>query len=148
MNATQPIGSILLGFFADKIGNAKTLITCVSLLSAVILLLLPVNHPWLIGLFVMIIAFGLGGVSVVQSSMTAELFGMKSHGTILGNTVFTFSLGGAAGTYLGGALFDSTGSYRLIFLLCAMLVLIAITLAILLSREKKEAVFKEFKERA
>jgi predicted MFS family arabinose efflux permease len=139
MNGAQPAGSIVLGFIADRIGNGKALITCMCLLSSVILLLLPVTNPWLIGFFVMIAAFGLGGVSVVQSSMTAELFGMRSHGTILGYTVFTFSLGGAVGTYLGGAVFDSTGSYRLVILLCGILVLVAIIVAIFLNRKRGEA---------
>jgi predicted MFS family arabinose efflux permease len=74
--------------------------------------------------------------------MTAELFGMKSHGMILGYTVFTLSLGGAAGTYLGGAIFDSTGNYRLVFLLCAILVLVAIMMAVALNWKKKEAVLE------
>ena len=138
MNGAQPVGSIALGFLADRIGNKKVLITCVGLLLAVILLLLPVTNPWLIGFFVMILAFGLGGVSVIQSSMTGEFFGMKSHGAILGYTVFTFSLGGAVGTYLGGELFDSTGSYRLVFSLCGILVLAAMIMVKCLNWKVKE----------
>jgi MFS family permease len=145
MNGAQLVGSIALGYAADRIGNGKSLISCVCLLSAVILLILPVSNPWVIGFIVMIIAFGLGGVSVVQSSMTAELFGMKSHGIILGYTVFTFSLGGAVGSYIGGALLDSTGSYRLVFLLCGILILDAIIMAIYLIRKRKEEVLEYFK---
>jgi len=138
MNGAQPVGSVVWGLVADRIGNRKVLVTCVCLLSAVIFLLLPLGNPWLIGFLVMVIALGLGGVSVTQSSITAELFGMRSHGTILGYTVFTFSVGGALGTYLAGALFDSTGSYQIIFLLCGALILAAVMMAMYLSRKRQQ----------
>jgi MFS family permease len=134
MNGAQPVGSIVMGIVSERIGNRRSLVTCVSLLSAVILLLFPVTNPWLLGLILMVIAFGLGGISVVQSSITAELFGMKSHGTILGYTVFTFSIGGALGTYIGGSVFDATGSYQIVFLICGVLILAAIFMVILLNR--------------
>jgi MFS family permease len=140
MNGAQPLGSILGGIIADKIGNAKTLLASICLISTVILLLLPIASPWIMSLIVMIVAFGLGGTSVVQSSMTAELFGMKAHGAILGYTVFTFSLGGAAGTYIAGLIFDFTSSYQWVFLLCGMLIFAAVLIAVSLYRIKSEVV--------
>jgi MFS family permease len=137
MNGAQPVGSIFMGIIADKVGNRKVLVASLCLLSPVILLLLPVTNPWLIGLFVMLIAFGLGGTSVVQSSITAELFGMKSHGAILGYTVFAFSLGGAFGNYMAGAMFDLSGNYHLVFATCGVLVAAAIIIGAALSRVKK-----------
>jgi MFS family permease len=136
MNGAQPVGSIMWGFVADRIGNSKVLVICLCCLFAVVFLLIPVVTPWLMGFIMIFIAFGLGGVSVTQSSMTAELFGMKSHGTILGYTVFTFSLGGAVGTFIGGAIFDSIGSYQIVFLLCGVLILAAITLAMIISQKR------------
>jgi MFS family permease len=138
MNGAQPVGSIVVGLIADRIGNRRALVTCVCLLSAVIFLPLPIADPWLLGLIVMIIAFGLGGISVVQSSMTAELFGMKFHGTILGYTVFTFSVGGAVGTFIGGSVFDAVGNYQMVFLLCGILILAAIIMVIFLNRASQE----------
>jgi OFA family oxalate/formate antiporter-like MFS transporter len=143
LNGAQPLGSIFLGLMADKIGNRKGLVICVCLLFPVAALLFPVSNPWLISLFVMIFALGLGGVSVIQSSITAELFGMKSHGIILGYSVFTFSLGGAVGAYLGGALFDLTGSYRTVFLLCGILILVALMMSIYLNLKRKMVKVRE-----
>jgi predicted MFS family arabinose efflux permease len=99
-------------------------------------LLFPISNPWMISLCVMIFALGLGGVSVIQSSITAELFGMKSHGVILGYSVFTFSLGGAVGAYAGGVLFDLTGNYQTIFLLCGILILAALLMSIYLNLKR------------
>jgi MFS family permease len=137
MNGAQVVGSILGGFIADRVGSRRLMLISVCLLAAVILLVLPVNNPWLLSLFVMTVAVGLGGVSVVQSSMTAELFGMKSHGVLLGSTVFTFSLGGALGTFTGGSIFDFTNSYQLVFLICGILVFSAIIMTVFLNRIRK-----------
>ncbi len=146
MNAAQPVGSIVMGLVADRISNRRTLVTCVCLLSPVIFLVLPISNPWLLAFIVMIIAIGLGGISVVQSSITAELFGMKSHGTILGYTVFTFSVGGALGTFMGGSVFDSLGNYRVVFLLCGILVLAAILMVIFLNRLSQETGVREISQ--
>lgn len=134
MSVAQPVGSIVVSILADRIGNKRALVACVSLLFAVGFLLLPVANPWLLGLFVIILAFGMGGTSILQSSLTAEFFGMKSHGAILGSTIFTFAIGSAAGTYSAGLVYDYTGNYQLIFLVCLILVIIAVILAISLNR--------------
>jgi MFS family permease len=137
MSGAQPLGSIVLGITADKIGSGRALLICACLLLAVTFLLLPVANPWLIGLIVVIMSFGLGGASVIQSSMTAELFGMKSHGAIVGISIFTFAIGGALGTYLGGLVYDMTGSYRVALSICVGLVALAIIMAVILNRMRK-----------
>jgi MFS transporter, OFA family, oxalate/formate antiporter len=134
MSAAQPVGSIVFSIIADRIGNKRALVTCVGLLFAVVFLLLPVANPWLLGLFVIILAFGLGGTSILQSSLTAEFFGMKSHGAILGSTIFTFAIGSAVGTYSAGLAYDHTGNYQLILFVCLILVIIAFILTISLNR--------------
>jgi OFA family oxalate/formate antiporter-like MFS transporter len=137
MSLAQVVGNIVGSIIADRIGNGRALVACVCLLLAVILLLLPIANPWLLGFIVIILAFGLGGTSVLQSSMTARLFGMKSHGAILGFIIFAFSIGSALGTYLAGLVYDYTGSYQLIFLLCVVLVVAAIIMAISLNHIRK-----------
>lgn len=137
MNGAMPLGCILWGLIADRFGTRRVFVTSVCLLSAIVFLLLPVSNPWLLGLFVMILAFGGGGISVIQASMVAELFGMKSHGAILGCIVFTFTLGGSIGPLLAGSTFDTTGSYQGVFLICGVLVLSAITMAVFLNRMRK-----------
>jgi MFS family permease len=136
MSGALTAGSIIVGLAADRIGSRKAFITCYFLLATVGLFLLPLTSAWLFGIFVVVAAFGAGGIAVIESSMTASLFGMKSHGAILGTIVFAFTLGGSFGPYIAGLIFDSTGSYQLAFLLCTILVLIAIILAISLKQVK------------
>jgi MFS transporter, OFA family, oxalate/formate antiporter len=137
MSLAQPVGSIAVSVIADRLGNGRSLVICVCLLLAVTLLLLPVTNPWLMGFIVIVIAFGLGGTSVLQSSMTAKLFGMKAHGAILGFSIFTFAIGSSLGTYLAGLFYDSTGNYQMILLICVALVVVSIILAASLNRVRK-----------
>ena len=69
-------------------------------------------------LFAVVFGFGLGA-GVSHSPLIAELFGLTSHGLILGVNVLGYSLGCAAGPVLAGYLFDVTGDYQLAFLACA-----------------------------
>jgi MFS transporter, OFA family, oxalate/formate antiporter len=101
------------------------------------LLLLPVTSVWLLSFFVMILSFGSGGVAVLLSSLVAELFGMKSHGAILGCIVFSFTLGSAAGPFIAGSIFDSTDSYQWAFLISGFLIIAAIILTAYLNRIRK-----------
>jgi MFS family permease len=139
MNGMVPVGSIVVALIADRIGSRRAFMTCVCLLASIMLLLLPVTNRWLLSLFMMILSFGGGGLSVIQSTLLAELFGMKSHGVILGCIVFTFTIGGAAGPLIAASVYDSTGSYRWVFLLCGVLVVVAIILAIYMNRIRKSA---------
>jgi MFS family permease len=137
MNVAMTVGSIVVGLIADRIGSRRTFVICICLFSSIVLLLPPVTLPALLVLFVTIMSFGGGGIAVINSSLVAELFGMKSHGAILGCIVFSWTLGGGLGTYIAGSLFDVTGSYQGVFLLCGILVAAAIIMAIYLNRIRK-----------
>ena len=137
MNVAMTVVSIVVGLIADRIGSRRSYITCICLLSAIMFFLLPVTSAWLLGIFVIILSTGIGGVAVIQSSMVAELFGMKSHGAILGCTTFAFTFGSAMGPLTAGLVFDSTGSYQWVFLLCGVLVVVAILMAVSLNRKRK-----------
>jgi MFS family permease len=143
MNVVVPLGSVAMGVVADRIGSRKVFLTGVCLLSSILLLLLPVKVPLLLGLFLVVLSFGSGGVAVMQSSLVDDLFGMKSHGAILGCIVFTLTLGGAAGAYIAGSIFDSTGSYQLVFSICGLLVVAAIIVAAYLNHLRKSVVSEQ-----
>jgi MFS transporter, OFA family, oxalate/formate antiporter len=130
-------GSLVIGLIADKFGSRIILVICQCLFLGVVLFLLPVNSAWMFGIFVAIIAFGSGGLAVMQVSIVAELFGLKSNGAILGVNEFALTLGGSAGTFIAGLLFDSTGNYQWVFLLCGVLTAASIIMSIFLNRIRK-----------
>jgi MFS family permease len=136
MNGAMTLGSIIVGLTSDRIGNWRVFIGCFCLLVTAVLLLLPVDSAWLLGFFVTMVAFGAGGIAVLESTMVAELFGMKSHGGILGYIYFIYTLGAALGPFTAGVIFDATDSYVWAFLLCTILSIIAIIMVISLKRIK------------
>ena len=78
-------------------------------------------------------AFGFAyGVGAVASPLVAELFGLISHGTILATINLGFNIGSAAGPSVAGYIFDTTGSYQVVFLVCAVLCITSVILSFLL----------------
>lgn len=119
------VANVIVGIMADRIGTRRTFITCVGLIFSITLLLIPITSPWILALILVILALGSGGIAVISSGLVAELFGMKSHGVVLGCFTFGWALGGAAGAYTGGLVYDITGGYQSVFLLCGFLVILA-----------------------
>ena len=132
-------GRIIVGGVADKIGNLKTLVICYSIGAVAFLLLLAARELWMLYLFAVIFGLGWWASSAVMAPVTAELFGLKSHGTILACTNFTAAIGGAAGPVLVGHIFDVTGSYQLAFIMCIAIAVIAIvtTMSLKLIRDRQ-----------
>ena len=71
------------------------------------------------------------------SPIVAELFGLRSHGVLLGLINIGFTTGIATGPVLTGYIFDITHSYRLGFLICAAVSTAGLILALLLRPPSK-----------
>jgi len=131
------VGRVMMGSAGDRIGNRVAITICFVLLSATLFWLIAAKEVWMFYLFAAIFGFAYGGVISLQSPTVAELFGLSSHGVILGVTAFGMSLGEAISPLLAGKIFDVAGSYDPAFLICATLSIIAIALAILLRPPSK-----------
>jgi MFS family permease len=136
-NVAMTAGSFIIGFIADKIGSRRMLIICLILLSGVILFLIPVKSAWTLGIFAVVMSLGGGGMGVLQPTIVAELFGLKSNGVILGVNAFVATLGSALGALIAGLIFDTTGNYQLSFIICAILSITSVILAVFLNRFRK-----------
>ena len=133
----QVVGGILLGGIADKIGNRRVLVIGFVLLAVAMFWLLPIRSVWMFYLFAVIYGMGVNGGGIMEPIIVAELFGMKSHGLILGVVSFVFTIGGAVGPLVTGFLFDLTGNYQTAFLVCAILNVVAVILAAFLRPIRK-----------
>jgi nitrate/nitrite transporter NarK len=76
---------------------------------------------------------------MLVSTLYAELFGVKSHGLMLGVSSLIGALGGAFGPFIAGYIFDTRGSYELAFLMCGILVVAGLIMAIFLRPSTKKA---------
>ena len=84
-------------------------------------------------LFAAVFGFAHGGVGASESPLVARLFGLSSHGLILGVASLGFTTGAAVGPFLTGYIFDVTGSYRVAFLACVAISIVGLILTTLLT---------------
>lgn len=109
-----------LGISGDRFTNRFTLMTSFAVMALVYAGLTASSSVAM--LYVFAVIFGaLNGVGILLAPIIAEYFGYKSLGAIVGAIIFANNLGSAISPTLAGEIFDTTGSYRLAFLSCALL---------------------------
>ena len=138
LGAAGIAGRMIMGVFADRIGNKQAMVLGASLMMLTLFWLLMAKDLWMLFLFGVVFGFGHGGIATMESPIVATVFGMRSHGVILGLVFFFDTVGGATGPFLAGYLFDVTRSYRLAFLLCAVLGVINLITILLLNPLKSQ----------
>jgi len=133
MGSAGIAGRVLMGFVADQVGSKVSMAASSGLLLIALFLPLVAKNLKILYLFGAMFGFGHGGLATMESPRTAEIFGMRSHGTLLGFVFFADTIGGAIGPFLAGYIFDATGSYNIAFSLCAAVGVINFILILILS---------------
>ena len=134
------IGRLLMGIIGDKIGSKRALLVCFLILIASFSLLQLTGGLWILSIFALIYGFCHGGFYALQSPTVAELFGIRSHGLILGIVIFGGSVGGSLGPLVTGSIFDTTTRYQLAFLLLLFLAITGFILILSLGPVKRKLV--------
>jgi MFS family permease len=129
-------GRMIMGIFADRFGNKQAMMLGAGLMMVTLFWLLMAKDLWMLFLFGAVFGFGHGGMATMESPIVANVFGMRSHGVILGLVFFCDTVGGATGPFLAGYIFDVTSSYHLAFFICAILSVVNL-IAILLIKPLK-----------
>lgn len=90
---------------------------------------------------VFVVGFGLGfGASIpLRLAMVADYFGRRSYGSVVGVMSSVSAIFGAVGPIFVGAMFDITASYRLAFLILALIMVVAIPMTALLESPERVA---------
>jgi MFS family permease len=132
------MGRIVMGSMTDRLGSKKGFAIGLILMSIALGGLVSLKMLWAIFILAGIFGIAYGTCVATQSPMVAELFGLDSHGAILGFLAFGFATGGAFGPWLSGIIFDTAGSYQLAFLMCAAVCLSGLVLTAFLKTKKVE----------
>lgn len=106
----------LSGFLSDRMGREKIFTACCALSIISLLVLLSqkdASNPWALYIFVFFFGFPLGLNVPTITAGAADLFYGKFFGTVYGMMLLGFGIGGAIGPWLGGYIFDVTGSYSI-----------------------------------
>jgi MFS family permease len=132
------IGNLSIGFISDKIGGRLAFSACLVLAALALVWLLFAEEIWMFYLFAVVFGLAVGGTNPLATMITAELFGLKYLGIVLGTVMLIGTVGGALGAPLAGVIFDITESYGLAFSICIILCVLAIILSVILLRYKVE----------
>ena len=137
-NGVGIIGNFFVGgIIGDRIGNRKVLLIGFVLAIASLVWLLPSRELWMFHLFAIILGIAAGSVGTSESPLVARLFGLKNHGLLYGVFVLGFSIGGAAGPFVTGYIYDVSRSYHSAFLVCIAFMFVGFVLIVLLRPTRK-----------
>lgn len=117
IGAVSIAGRLTIGTLIDRLGGRRSLMICFMVLMASLIVLQLAQTTWMLFLFAAVYGFAHGGFFTVTSPTLAEFFGTGSHGVIFGMVLFSGTIGGATGPLLAGSLFDTTGSYEVVFMI-------------------------------
>jgi MFS family permease len=132
MGAMNIVGTVLSGWICDRYGRKGPLAFYYGVRGLSLIFLLYVwNVP---SLHIFAAIFGLNYISTVPptTTLTANIFGRLSVGTLSGWIYFSHQAGSAIGAWAGGAIFDITGSYSWAFLSAAVMAFVAAGLSLLI----------------
>ncbi len=126
-------GRIIMGSGSDRIGAKFSYVIAFTMMALALFWLPFAREVWMLYLFAAIFGFAYGGLITFFSPLVAELFGLGSHGVILGISTSVGTIGGAIAPVLTGGIFDLTGSYDSAFLVTAAVSVLGLIMALLLT---------------
>ena len=116
-------GTVLWGIVSDKLGRdgaygVAILVTLVGL--GCLIAIPPGSAMWFVYLGSVLYSIGHSAGNPTYGAVIADIFSGRKIGLIFGFLEISFGLGSAFGAWIGGYLFDLTGSYRWPFSLCLL----------------------------
>lgn len=135
-------GILVVGPLSDLIGN-KTPIAFTFLLRFILFFLI-LKYQNLGSFYVFSLGFGftLLITAPLNATLMGRLYGFSHLGLISGFISTVHHLGGGFWAFMGGSIFDRTGSYRLVFILSAIMALVAALSAMLIEERRHSVVVR------
>jgi len=124
------IGRVATGGVADRFGNKAAITSTLILMAVGFIWLLTARELWMLYLFAFVFGLAHGGILCMMSPLPAGLFGLRSHGVILGVVMFGSTIGGGIGPVVAGSIFDVMNSYQTAFIICIAVIVAGLMLAI------------------
>jgi MFS family permease len=118
MGLLSAFGRAGFGALSDRLGRVPTALSsyaATALGTVALLLLRPGSPSWLLYVFIALFGLTLGARGPIVAALAADLYRGRTYGTVLGLITLGNRLGSALGPWLGGVIYDLTGSYRAAF---------------------------------
>jgi MFS family permease len=113
------VGKILFGSLSDRIGRemAFSIGMGCTFFGVLSLMILEPGGGLLLYAYALLFGLGYGSIAPIFPAHAADLFHGPHFGKIYGSLSIAGGVGGAAGTWLSGKIFDWTASYRMAFIM-------------------------------
>jgi MFS family permease len=112
------VGRVTFGTLSDRWGRVPMALVSYAATAGgtlALLLLAPGSPGWLLWAYVLPFGLTLGARGPIVAALTADVYRGRSFGQVLGVITFGNRVGSAIGPWLGGVIYDLTGSYRYAF---------------------------------
>jgi MFS family permease len=129
-------GRVLFGKALDRIGSGRGFVIGFVMLSLALFLVAWAGTIGMLYLFAVLFGFAFGACVTCESPLVADLFGLRSHGLLLGIAAGGFTFGGGVGPFVTGYIFDVAGKYQAAFLLCGVVSCTGLLLARVIQRSE------------
>ena len=129
------IGKVFAGVVAEKVGHKPALVGCVALMFVGSVLFIT-GRDMVLWTAIFTVGLGWGGLYTMLQYTTADIFGTRALGAIIGTITLLDALGGASGPLVTGTLYDRSGSYELPFTVISVFIFIALLAALLVKVPK------------
>lgn len=110
------VGRLLMGWLADRISKKHVMLLIYLLVTVAIPFLFFAHVKLAVSIFAVVFGIALGGDYMIIPLMTAEIFGVRILGRLLGVILTADGIAEATSPWLIGHLRDLTGNYRISFL--------------------------------
>lgn len=134
---TSIFGRVGTGLVADRVGVKRTLLTALALQASVIFLYLFARDQHTVYGLASIFGVAYGGAMPLYAVVTREYFGERGVGTAYGFIFFISCIGMGLGSYAGGTIHDTLGSYAWLFIASGLIGGMAFVLATTLQRPSR-----------
>jgi len=124
-------GRLFFGIISDRVSVKGVAIVSSLIQAAAIICLVWTEDLRLLYLFGFIHGLTFGGFGISITVLISRAFGLGDIGKVLGFLEIGIFIGGAIGPYLGGYIFDTTGSYSPAFLIMGAAAVLRILLVVL-----------------
>jgi predicted MFS family arabinose efflux permease len=132
-------GILIAGPASDLIGNKIPI--ALTFFIRVFLFLLILKYQSITSFYVFALVFGL--THLITAPLTATLigrmYGLSHIGLLSGFITTVHHLGGGLLAYMGGTIFDKTGSYQMVFVISAFMAFIATVCSMLIAERRHQA---------
>jgi MFS family permease len=133
-------GIMVAGLASDLIGNKIPI--ALTFVLRFLLFLLILKYQNLTSFYIFALTFGFTHLitAPLTPTLIGRLCGFSHIGLISGFITTIHHSAGGFWAYMGGLIFDQTGSYRLAFILSAIMALVAVFCSILISEKRDQAI--------